>query len=96
MPKIDLSTWGPATVLVVALVLIAAISGGVVVAFGHDASLNFEEYLNLLSKFVVGIGVLAVGRGILGAGKENAKAGNPSYQADLDDTDGAEDDGGLK
>jgi len=65
--NLDLGTWGPATVLVIALTLIAAIGGIAVVLFGDQLggdSLTFNEYLDTMSKFVIGVGILGVGRAI--------------------------------
>lgn len=52
-----------ATILGGLIVLIAAILGGILVAIG-DSSLNFDSYVDDLSKLAVGVGLVAVGRGI--------------------------------
>jgi hypothetical protein len=61
--KLDLAHWGPATTLVVALALLVALVGGVVVII-NPATLDFQHYVDTLSKAIVGAGALAVGRGI--------------------------------
>ena len=50
------------------IVLIAAVLGGVLVAIGNS-SLNFDSYVDDLSKLAVGIGLVSVGRGIHKQGK---------------------------
>jgi type III secretory pathway component EscV len=57
-----------ATILGGLIVLIAAILGGILVALGNS-SLNFDSYVNDLSKLAVGVGLVAVGRGIHKQGK---------------------------
>jgi 4-amino-4-deoxy-L-arabinose transferase-like glycosyltransferase len=57
-----------ATILGGLIVLIAAVLGGVLVAIGNS-SLNFDSYVNDLSKLAVGVGLVAVGRGIHKHGK---------------------------
>ncbi|MGN6557056.1 MAG: hypothetical protein ACTHLH_03490 [Solirubrobacterales bacterium] len=63
---LDKLPWG--TILGGLIVLIAAILGGVLVAIGHS-SLNFDSYVNDLSKLAIGVGLVAVGRGIHKQGK---------------------------
>jgi hypothetical protein len=53
-----------ATALMVLLCLIVAGVGGVVVIFGDEGALTFQEYVNVLQKFAIAIGLLAVGRGV--------------------------------
>lgn len=68
----DMSSWGPATVVVVGLTMIAAVMGGIIVAFGDQQgadALTFSAYLDHMSKFVIGVGALGIGRGILKGGK---------------------------
>lgn len=65
--KLDLSKWGPATVLVVACVLIAVAAGGVITIV-HPDTLAFDQYLDALKTFAVAAGILGVGRGIHLAG----------------------------
>jgi hypothetical protein len=58
-----------ATYLAATLTVIAAVFGGLVVLFGsgHGSDgLTFNQYLDAMSKFVIGIGILGVGRGLLG------------------------------
>lgn len=59
-----------ATVLLGALVVIAACVGGGVVIWGPPGALSFQEYLNDLKGFAVAVGVLGIGRGVK-AGLEN-------------------------
>lgn len=64
---IDLSgnSWGPATVLTVLLVLIAAIGGIVLVVMGD---LSFESWIETMTGFAVATGLLGIGRGIARGG----------------------------
>lgn len=65
------TTWGPATVLVVALVVIVALAGAVVAvvnAAGDSGSFSFQDYVNTLVGAAVATGLLGIGRGYL-AGK---------------------------
>ena len=64
---IDLSgtSWGPATVLTVLLVLTAAIGGMVLVVMGD---LSFEGWIETMTGFAVAAGLLGVGRGIARGG----------------------------
>jgi hypothetical protein len=55
------SSWGPATVLTVGLILIAAIGGLVQVIMGD---LSYQAWIDSLQAFAIAAGVLAVGRGI--------------------------------
>jgi dipeptide/tripeptide permease len=52
-----------ATILGGLIVFVAAVVGAVVVIVGKS-SLNFQDYVNALSKLAVGVGLVAVGRGI--------------------------------
>jgi hypothetical protein len=63
---LDKLPWG--TMLGGLIVLIAALVGGVLVAIGKS-SLNFDSYVNDLSKLAIGVGLVAVGRGIHKVGK---------------------------
>jgi hypothetical protein len=54
--------WGPATVLVVGLVLIAAAGGAVAVAVGKY---SYPQYLDDLKTFAIASGLLGVGRGVM-------------------------------
>ena len=60
--KTTLDNWGPATVLMVGLTLIAALGGAVAVAIGHY---TFNQYLTDLRTFAVGVGLLGIGRGVM-------------------------------
>lgn len=62
-----------ATVTAVVLTVIAAIVGGLVVVIGDDGALTFDQYLDAMSKFVIGIGILGVGRGVVAAGRQISK-----------------------
>jgi hypothetical protein len=53
-----------ATALVVVIVLIASLAGAGVVVFGDSGALSFNDYLDYMTKFVIGLGILGVGRGI--------------------------------
>lgn len=55
----DTFPWMTFLTVVIALVIVAV--GGIVVILGN---LTFDEYLNDLTKFAVGVGLVAVGRGI--------------------------------
>lgn len=65
--KIDLTTWGPATVLIVVIAVIAVAVGGVVVILQPD-TLNFQTYLEDLQRFAIAIAGLGLARAVhLGA-----------------------------
>lgn len=68
----DFSNWGPVTVVLVALTVIAGVCGAVVV-ITHPETLTFEQLLNDLEKFALALGLLGVGRGIHAGGKALAK-----------------------
>lgn len=53
-----------ATIFACVITLVYAVVGGAVVIWGHPGTLSFEDYGKQLSVFVVGLGVLGVGRGI--------------------------------
>ena len=63
-----------ATLMIGALVLIAAGVGGAVVIWGHDGALSFDKYLDLLKNFALAVGILGVGRGIVSYGRSAAEA----------------------
>lgn len=50
-----------ATFCVVVLTLMAAVVGGIVVILGN---LSFSDYLNQLSRFVLAVGLIGIGRGL--------------------------------
>lgn len=66
-----LDEWGPVTVLMILVAVIAVVAGGVVVVV-HPESLSFDAYLDDLKAFAVALAGLGVGRGILGAGQHVA------------------------
>lgn len=67
-----------ATFTAVAVTLIAALAGAGVVVFGDEGALNFSEYLDHLGKFVIGIGLLGIGRGVRsGQLKSGARRATP-------------------
>lgn len=56
-----------ATIVLAALAVIVAVVGGIIVVLGpqHGADgLTFNEYVDALSKFAIGVGLLGVGRGL--------------------------------
>jgi hypothetical protein len=61
------TTWGPATVLAIALSVIGAVAGAIV-AIVHPATLSFSTYLTDLLGFAGVSGVTAIGHGILNNG----------------------------
>lgn len=78
MPGMKLPTsWGPATVLVVACIVIVVAAGGAVTVVNPD-TLSFSDYLDTLVKAAVGAGVLGLGRGLLGAGAAGSAAAAPA------------------
>lgn len=66
-----LNTWGPMTVLVILLALVVVGVGGYAV-IADD--LDFQAFLDALSKAAVGAGALGIGRGIMIAGRSNSDA----------------------
>lgn len=82
----DLSKWGPATVLVVAISLIFAV-GGLVVVIVQPATLNFAQYLEDLKWFLGSVAVLGVGRGIhLGLSSASVLPSNEEELSELPET----------
>lgn len=73
MAKINLSSWGPATVLVVGIALIVVAAGAVVCIVNPDA-LSFSEYTERLAWLGASAGGLAIGRGVLEGKKAEAAA----------------------
>jgi hypothetical protein len=67
------TSWGPATVLVVAVIVIVVAAGAVVTVVNPD-TLSFSDYLDTLSKAAIGAGVLGVGRGLLTGASSSAAA----------------------
>lgn len=55
------SSWGPATFLTVALIMVAAIGGLVQVITGD---LGYQAWIDSMQAFALAGGVLAVGRGV--------------------------------
>jgi hypothetical protein len=53
-----------ATITAVGLTLIVGLTGAIVVIWGDPGALSFEDYMSNMTKFVGGIGLLAIGRGI--------------------------------
>lgn len=66
--NVNTKDWGPATTLIVILVVIGALAGAVISIVNPDI-LSFDQLLNDLTKFVIGLGALGIGRGIMKAGK---------------------------
>jgi hypothetical protein len=60
---VNLKTWGPITVLLIALAL-AVVVGGLVVVIVNPSQLTFEQYLTDLRGFAISLGILGIGRGI--------------------------------
>ena len=71
--KPDLSSWGPMTVLLVAVAIIVVVVGGICVLNGTYDS-DFRQWANDLVVLAGGAGVLGVGRAILQGKKEEATA----------------------
>lgn len=65
--------WGPVTVLLIAIVVIATIIGGVVVIVQPE-TLNFSEYLSKLQAFVLALAGLGIGRGVMIGAQSHGKA----------------------
>lgn len=61
---LDLKSWGPMTVIVVALIVIFAIGAIVCTAIGGDAYRHFLALASLAWKYAVAAGIVGVGRGI--------------------------------
>ncbi len=53
-----------ATYIIAGLTAIVAVVGGIVTITSPE-TLSFKEYLDAISAFAIGVGILAVGRGIL-------------------------------
>lgn len=59
----NLTTWGPATVLIVVAALIILAIGGIVVIV-HPETLSFADYLDKVWKFALAVAGLGAARGI--------------------------------
>lgn len=68
-----LNEWGPVTVLMILVAVVAMGIGGAVVVL-HPETLSFGEYLDNLKTFALALAGLGLGRGILGAGQHIATA----------------------
>lgn len=62
--QFSLNDWGPATVLVVALIIIGAVAGAIV-AITNPSTLPFADYWQGLIGFAASAGLLGVGRGVM-------------------------------
>lgn len=62
--SINLTKWGPATVLVVALVIIFVVAAVVCLVIGGDTYARFLQLANTAWKFAVASGLLGLGRGV--------------------------------
>lgn len=92
VPKIDLGTWGPATVLIVVVAALAALIGGLVVLINPD-TLNFQTYLEDMQRFLIAVAGLALARAVHLGSTAVAQRNDPSFTADLTDRKGAHDPG---
>jgi hypothetical protein len=68
-----LNDWGPMTVLMIVVAVIAMGIGGAVVVVNPD-TLTFQQYLDDLKTFALAVAGLAGARGILGAGRSVAES----------------------
>lgn len=59
-----LDEWGPITVLILIAATIV-LGGGIVVVIVNPETLTFQQYLDSVSKLVIGGGALGVGRGLM-------------------------------
>lgn len=66
---LNISEFPWATVVLVALVVIAALVGGGVVIWGEPGALTFKQYLDDLEKFAIAVGILSIGRGVRSGAK---------------------------
>lgn len=57
-----------ATYIIAGLCGIVAVVGGIVTVTSPD-TLSFKQYLDAISTFAIGVGILAVGRGINSRGE---------------------------
>lgn len=83
------TTWGPTTVLIMAIVVIASAAGAVVVIV-HPETLNFQTYLDDVSKFVLALAGLAFARGVHLGATNLGRAGSAGYVGNPNDLDGSE------
>jgi FAD/FMN-containing dehydrogenase len=82
--EINLSKWGPITVLVVIAASVYLVAGAAVVVFGDG--MTFQEWGDQLWKLAAALGLTGVGRGLAlgghvatgGAGPRSARAGETS------------------
>lgn len=78
----DLSKWGPMTVALVVIVVIAVGAGGGVV-ITHPETLTFQQYLDDLKAFALAVAGLGVARGVhlgLTAASGQAADGEPDEE----------------
>src|SRR5436190_10945300 len=69
MPAFDLTKWGPATVMIVAIVLIAA-GGGLAVVIINPDTLTFQQYLDDLKAFAFAVAGFAGAKALLESAKQ--------------------------
>jgi hypothetical protein len=75
----NLSTWGPLTVLLFILAIIFAGVGGVVVIEGH---MSFHDYLDQLRWFGGVVAVAGIGKGLFNFGNVTNPAPPPTSTTD--------------
>jgi hypothetical protein len=84
---LDLRSWGPVTALVVIAAVIVLLVGGIVCVVNPD-TLTFQQYLDDLKTFLIGLGLTGLARGVHLGAQHLATAATAGEATDLDLTDG--------
>jgi hypothetical protein len=67
-----------ATITAVLITIVASVAGAAVVIWGDPGTYSFSNYLDDMKGFVIGIGVLGLGRGINSGLKNHGLANKPT------------------
>lgn len=71
MDEVNEFPW--ATVTIVLLTLVAALTGAAVVIWGDPGTLSFESYLKYMGEYALALGLLGIGRGIRANGRVSTR-----------------------
>lgn len=71
MDEVNEFPWATFTACIITV--IAALAGAAVVVWGDPGALSFKDYLSAMSVFVIGIGLLGIGRGVRAGLKAQAR-----------------------
>lgn len=90
LSRFSFDSWGPATILIVVVTVLAVLAGAVVVIVNPD-TLSFQTYLEDLQRFLGAVAGLGLARAVHLGAQHIAQRNDPSFTADLTDRKGAHD-----